>query len=44
MLMHSIPEVKGVEQVLDLEEQVALDEFQKLEQCLKREHAEKDSR
>ncbi|KAK0478129.1 hypothetical protein IW261DRAFT_1482060 [Armillaria novae-zelandiae] len=34
MLMHYIPEVKGVEQVLDQEEEIALDEFQKLEKRL----------
>ncbi|KAF5338415.1 hypothetical protein D9758_012232 [Tetrapyrgos nigripes] len=34
MLMHYIPEVKGVEQVLDQEEEVALNEFQKLEEKL----------
>ncbi|KAJ6501471.1 scaffold protein Nfu/NifU N terminal-domain-containing protein [Mycena vitilis] len=34
MLMHYIPEVKGVEQVLDQEEEIALDEFNKLEQRL----------
>ncbi|KAF8167871.1 HIRA-interacting protein 5 [Crassisporium funariophilum] len=39
MLMHYIPEVKGVEQVLDLEEEVALNEFQKLEEKL----SQKDS-
>ncbi|KAI0935719.1 hypothetical protein AcV5_004059 [Taiwanofungus camphoratus] len=37
MLMHYIPEVKGVEQVLDPEETIALDEFQKLEQRISRE-------
>jgi Fe-S cluster biogenesis protein NfuA len=31
MLMHYIPEVKGVDQVLDQEEEVALDEFAKFE-------------
>ncbi|KAF7320134.1 hypothetical protein MKEN_00797900 [Mycena kentingensis (nom. inval.)] len=36
MLMHYIPEVKGVEQVLDEEEQIALNEFDKLEQRLKK--------
>ncbi|KAH7921253.1 HIRA-interacting protein 5 [Leucogyrophana mollusca] len=40
MLMHYIPEVKGVEQVLDEEETIALDEFSKLEQRL----AEKEAR
>ncbi|KAI0808928.1 scaffold protein Nfu/NifU N terminal-domain-containing protein [Irpex lacteus] len=34
MLMHYIPEVKGVEQILDQEEQIANEEFQKLEQRL----------
>ncbi|KAG8220172.1 scaffold protein Nfu/NifU N terminal-domain-containing protein [Butyriboletus roseoflavus] len=34
MLMHYIPEVKGVEQVLDEDETVALDEFAKLEERL----------
>jgi len=34
MLMHYIPEVKGVEQILDPEEEVALNEFSKLEQKL----------
>jgi len=35
MMMHYIPEVKGVEQILDQEEQVALDEFTKLESRLR---------
>ncbi|KAI0726046.1 HIRA-interacting protein 5 [Fomitopsis betulina] len=46
MLMHYIPEVKGVEQILDQEEEIALSEFQKLEQRISREHpeqAQKDS-
>lgn len=34
MLTHYIPEVKGVEQVLDEEEVIALDEFKKLEKRL----------
>jgi len=34
MLMHYIPEVKGIEQVLDQEEEIALNEFNKLEQRL----------
>ncbi|KAF5312708.1 hypothetical protein D9619_003103 [Psilocybe cf. subviscida] len=34
MLMHYIPEVKGVEQVLDPEEEISLSEFEKLEQRL----------
>ncbi len=37
MLMHYIPEVKGVEQILDPDEEVALDEFTKLEAKLKKE-------
>eukprot|EP00127_Corallochytrium_limacisporum_P000040 Clim_evm19s2 gene=Clim_evmTU19s2 len=35
MLMHYIPEVRGVEQVLDIEEKVGLEEFQRFEQKLK---------
>jgi len=34
MMMHYIPEVKGVEQILDQEEEIALEEFNKLEQKL----------
>lgn len=37
MLMHYIPEVQGVEQVLDPEEEVALDEFAKLERKLEKD-------
>lgn len=37
MLTHYIPEVKGVEQILDPEEEIALDEFAKLEQKLQRD-------
>jgi len=37
MLMHYIPEVKGVEQILDQEEEIALNEFEKLEQRLEKE-------
>ncbi|KAI0641177.1 HIRA-interacting protein 5 [Trametes meyenii] len=47
MLMHYIPEVKGVEEVLDQEEEIALNEFQKLENRLAEEHSpgkKKDSR
>jgi len=40
MLMHYVPEVKGVEQILDEEEVVALDEFKKLEQRLNKEQKE----
>jgi len=43
MLMHYIPEVKSVEQILDQEEQVALDEFAKLEQRLSGKDSKKDS-
>ncbi|THH32593.1 hypothetical protein EUX98_g1590 [Antrodiella citrinella] len=39
MLMHYIPEVKGVEQVLDQEETIALDEFEKLERRLGHEES-----
>ena len=41
MLCHYIVEAKGVEQVLDEEEEVALREFQKFEEKLKREKGEK---
>ncbi|KAG5646866.1 hypothetical protein DXG03_001942 [Asterophora parasitica] len=34
MMMHYIPEVKGVEQILDQEEEIALNEFNKLEKKL----------
>jgi Fe-S cluster biogenesis protein NfuA len=37
MLMHYIPEVKGVEQVLDEEEEIALSEFSKLEDKLSKQ-------
>ncbi|OBZ79966.1 NifU-like protein 5, mitochondrial [Grifola frondosa] len=37
MLMHYIPEVKGVEQILDQEETIALNEFEKLENRLSHE-------
>ncbi|KIM84706.1 hypothetical protein PILCRDRAFT_818320 [Piloderma croceum F 1598] len=43
MLMHYIPEVKGVEQVLDQEEEIALDEFSKLEQRLAKKQEPKMS-
>ncbi|WFD19814.1 hypothetical protein MCAP1_002054 [Malassezia caprae] len=42
MLMHYVPEVKGVEQVLDESEQIALDEFSKLEERLRQERAERE--
>ncbi|ODN83687.1 hypothetical protein L202_01783 [Cryptococcus amylolentus CBS 6039] len=41
MLMHYVPEVQCVEQVLDEEEQIALDEFAKLEARLEKEHGKK---
>ncbi|KAH9947405.1 HIRA-interacting protein 5 [Amylocystis lapponica] len=44
MMMHYIPEVKGVEQVLDQEEKIALDEFEKLEQRLSREKSGSEPR
>lgn len=34
MMTHYIPEVKGVEQVIDTEEKIALEEFEKLEKKL----------
>ncbi|VDC02007.1 unnamed protein product [Peniophora sp. CBMAI 1063] len=44
MMMHYIPEVKGVEQVLDQEEVIALDEFSKLEERLAhKEESKKES-
>ncbi|KDR85228.1 hypothetical protein GALMADRAFT_233957 [Galerina marginata CBS 339.88] len=44
MLMHYIPEVKGVEQVLDPEEEIALNEFSKLEKKLSQQEQPKHSR
>ncbi|KAF8588531.1 HIRA-interacting protein 5 [Ramaria rubella] len=44
MLMHYIPEVKGVEQVLGEEETIALDEFGKFEQKLAQKEATRDSK
>ncbi|CAO1638059.1 unnamed protein product [Parajaminaea phylloscopi] len=44
MLMHYIPEVQGVEQVLDPEEEIALDEFAKLEQKLNKDKASERKR
>ncbi|AET39625.1 Nfu1p Ecym_4593 [Eremothecium cymbalariae DBVPG len=38
MLKHYIDEVEGVEQILDIEEQVALKEFEKLEQKMQKKH------
>ncbi|KAJ3713542.1 scaffold protein Nfu/NifU N terminal-domain-containing protein [Lentinula raphanica] len=43
MLMHYIPQVKGVEQVLDQEEQISLDEFNKLERKINKETREQSS-
>lgn len=37
MLMHYIEEVKGIEQVLDEEEQIAISEFQKFEEKLRQQ-------
>lgn len=37
MLMHYIEEVKGVQQVLDQEEEVALKEFAKFEEKLRQQ-------
>jgi len=39
MLMHYVPEVKAVEQVLDQEETIALDEFSKFEKKLEEKQA-----
>ncbi|KAJ8582990.1 HIRA-interacting protein 5 [Rhizopogon salebrosus TDB-379] len=44
MLMHYIPEVKGVEQILDEEEVIALDEFAKLEERLAKDGRKEDSK
>ncbi|WVF67565.1 hypothetical protein IAT40_002323 [Kwoniella sp. CBS 6097] len=44
MLMHYVPEVQSVEQVLDEEELIALDEFAKLEARLEKEKAEEKKR
>lgn len=41
MLMHYVPEVQGVEQVLDEEELVALDELSKLEKRLEQQREER---
>ncbi|KAL0960711.1 hypothetical protein HGRIS_005736 [Hohenbuehelia grisea] len=43
MLMHYIPEVKGVEQILDQEEEIALNEFGKLEQRLSQKPKQPES-
>ncbi|TCD62812.1 hypothetical protein EIP91_006378 [Steccherinum ochraceum] len=43
MLMHYIPEVKGVDQVLDQEEAIALNEFEKLERRLGHEEEKSSS-
>ncbi|KAG6897367.1 hypothetical protein C0992_002136 [Termitomyces sp. T32_za158] len=43
MMMHYIPEVKGVEQIMDQEEEIALEEFNKLEHKLAGK-TQKDSR
>ena len=42
MMMHYIPEVKGVEQVVDEEEKIALEEFEKLEKRLQPEKKEEN--
>lgn len=36
MMVHYIPEVKGVEQIVDQEEKIALEEFEKLEKRLEK--------
>lgn len=42
MLMHYVEEVNGVEQILDAEEQVSMDEFNKLEQKLSEAKSKSD--
>jgi hypothetical protein len=37
MLMHYIEEVKGVQQVMDAEEEIAMKEFEKFEEKLKKQ-------
>jgi len=44
MLMHYIPEVKGVEQILDQEEEIELDEFNKFEQRLTNKEKKEESK
>jgi Fe-S cluster biogenesis protein NfuA len=39
MMRHYIPEVEAVEQILDQEETIALDEFNKLEQRIKKKES-----
>jgi len=43
MMMHYIPEVKGVDQIMDIDEEVALDEFNKLEERLGERDSSKQS-
>jgi NFU1 iron-sulfur cluster scaffold homolog, mitochondrial len=42
--MHYIPEVKGVEQILDQEEEIAKNEFSKLEKKLQHERERESAR
>lgn len=42
MLMHYVPEVQAVEQFLDEEERIALDEFNKLEARLAKDHKKQE--
>jgi len=44
MMTHYIPEVKSVEQILDQEEVISIDEFNKLEQRLDKKLGKQDSR
>ncbi|CAD6914079.1 unnamed protein product [Tilletia controversa] len=44
MLMHYIPEVQGVEQVLDQEDEIALDEFHKFESKLEKDRQREKER
>lgn len=43
MLMHYVPEVQSVEQVLDPEEEIAQNEFERFEQRLKTDRSERES-
>lgn len=42
MLMHYVEEVKGVEQVLDEEERIGLEQFEKLEKRIEERHEKED--
>ncbi|ETW87667.1 hypothetical protein HETIRDRAFT_307255 [Heterobasidion irregulare TC 32-1] len=44
MLMHYIPEVQGVEQILDQEESIAIEEFSKFEERLAQKQSQAEKR